>query len=342
MGNIAFNALRDLRFKSMIIRLDGDLAGEFASRLAIDGVGLGQTSTQRIIRSLLSKIPLKLNVTITGPFRALIATAKSFTDPRQVIERRPSAPARGRAGHHHRGPPLEEETAADPDPCEATGQRRPATQPAEVRKTMTIRIARPGLLAAALLAAPLASCISVKAPDKPIEINLNVTIRQEVLVRLQRDVEQLINQNPQAFPQTAEEAMSEAASSCCCLRLAVPAAAQTPGGRCGARRGRVGERYDGYLGRRRAGLSRGPQPGRARSTSSGARSIPTSPPARASARRTSGSPPAASCWRGSGVGRSLSCRADGDMAAQRGAAGSRRAVPELLAAEQDAMRGAVD
>jgi hypothetical protein len=63
-------------------------------------------------------------------------------------------------------------------------------------------IVRPGLLAAAVLAAPLASCISVKAPDKPIDINLNVTIRQEVLVRLQRDVEQLINQNPQAFPQT--------------------------------------------------------------------------------------------------------------------------------------------
>ena len=85
MGNIAFNALRDLRFKTMIIRLDGDLAGEFTSRLAIDGVGLGQTSTQKLIRSLLSKIPLKLNVTITGPFRALIATAKSFNDPRTVI-----------------------------------------------------------------------------------------------------------------------------------------------------------------------------------------------------------------------------------------------------------------
>ena len=63
-------------------------------------------------------------------------------------------------------------------------------------------VARPALLGVALLAAPLASCISVKTPDKPIEINLNVTIRQEVLVRLQRDVEQLINQNPQAFPQT--------------------------------------------------------------------------------------------------------------------------------------------
>jgi len=59
---------------------------------------------------------------------------------------------------------------------------------------------RPIALAIAIAGAPLSSCISLKAPDKPIEINLNVTIRQEVLVRLQRDVEQLINQNPQAFP----------------------------------------------------------------------------------------------------------------------------------------------
>ena len=60
---------------------------------------------------------------------------------------------------------------------------------------------RARLLAAAALGLPLTSCISVKPPDMPIEINLNVTIRQEVLVRLQRDVEQLINQNPGTFPQ---------------------------------------------------------------------------------------------------------------------------------------------
>jgi hypothetical protein len=63
---------------------------------------------------------------------------------------------------------------------------------------------RPRLLHAACGAAlmlPLSGCISVDTPDKPIEINLNVTIRQEVVVRLQRDVEQLINQNPDAFPQ---------------------------------------------------------------------------------------------------------------------------------------------
>ena len=49
-------------------------------------------------------------------------------------------------------------------------------------------------------AAALNGCITVKAPDKPIDINLNVAIKQEVLVRLQQDVQQMITKNPQAFP----------------------------------------------------------------------------------------------------------------------------------------------
>ena len=53
----------------------------------------------------------------------------------------------------------------------------------------------------AALLLPLGGCISVKTPEKPIEINLNVNIRQEVLVRLQEDVEQLVQANPDAFPQ---------------------------------------------------------------------------------------------------------------------------------------------
>lgn len=60
---------------------------------------------------------------------------------------------------------------------------------------------RAAAISAAALSIALTGCISVKTPEKPIEINLNVVIKQEVLVRLQRDVEQLINQNPQAFPQ---------------------------------------------------------------------------------------------------------------------------------------------
>ena len=57
------------------------------------------------------------------------------------------------------------------------------------------------LIASAVLAVPLAGCVTVETPDKPIEINLNVEIRQEVLVRLQQDAQQLIQQNPDAFPQ---------------------------------------------------------------------------------------------------------------------------------------------
>jgi len=53
----------------------------------------------------------------------------------------------------------------------------------------------------ATLAAALEGCVNVRTPEKPIEINLNVAIRQEVLVRMQRDVDSLINSNPQAFPQ---------------------------------------------------------------------------------------------------------------------------------------------
>jgi hypothetical protein len=60
---------------------------------------------------------------------------------------------------------------------------------------------RTARLAAGVAAAlPLFGCITVKAPSKPIEVNLNVDIKQEVLVRLQQDVQQMISKNPQAFP----------------------------------------------------------------------------------------------------------------------------------------------
>ena len=53
------------------------------------------------------------------------------------------------------------------------------------------------ILAGAILCAP--GCVEVTAPDRPIEINLNINIRQEVVVRLQEDVRELIEQNPGVF-----------------------------------------------------------------------------------------------------------------------------------------------
>ena len=42
-------------------------------------------------------------------------------------------------------------------------------------------------------------CIQVQAPEKPIEINLNVNIRQEVVVSLRDDVKNLDQQFPGVF-----------------------------------------------------------------------------------------------------------------------------------------------
>lgn len=61
------------------------------------------------------------------------------------------------------------------------------------------------LMLASLCALPLAGCITVDPPDKPIDINLNVRVEQEVLVRLDREVENLITDNPDAFPTAPDE-----------------------------------------------------------------------------------------------------------------------------------------
>lgn len=45
----------------------------------------------------------------------------------------------------------------------------------------------------------VSGCISVTAPEKPIEINLNVTVRQEVVVSLRKDVADLDKQYPGVF-----------------------------------------------------------------------------------------------------------------------------------------------
>ena len=87
LGNLAFDALRELRYRSMIIRLDGDLAGEFATRLSIEQLGLaGRSGVSKMVQGAFSKVPFRFNITIRGPFRSLIQTAKSYRDPRQQID----------------------------------------------------------------------------------------------------------------------------------------------------------------------------------------------------------------------------------------------------------------
>ncbi len=56
-----------------------------------------------------------------------------------------------------------------------------------------------GMAAIGLATTMLGGCINVSAPDKPIEINLNISVTQEVVYRLDGEAKSLIQQNPGIF-----------------------------------------------------------------------------------------------------------------------------------------------
>ena len=45
----------------------------------------------------------------------------------------------------------------------------------------------------------LGGCVNVTAPDKPIEINLNINITQQVVYKLDGQAKALIDENPGIF-----------------------------------------------------------------------------------------------------------------------------------------------
>ena len=74
------------------------------------------------------------------------------------------------------------------------------TSPARHAHTPCMRTRRARAGVVLVLGSALASgCISVNAPDKPIVIELNINITQEVIYRLAEDVRQNIDENPEIF-----------------------------------------------------------------------------------------------------------------------------------------------
>ena len=69
-----------------------------------------------------------------------------------------------------------------------------------VRNTTYRKMKRRIVVGALLtMSAGLGGCINVTAPDKPIEINLNINVTQEVVYRLDGEAKSLIKQNPGIF-----------------------------------------------------------------------------------------------------------------------------------------------
>ena len=84
-------------------------------------------------------------------------------------------------------------------PVELTVRQAPATTRSmrENRSAWTWTKGSLPLVTAGSLA--LGGCISVEAPDKPIVIELNINIRQEVIYRLAEDAGETIEENADIF-----------------------------------------------------------------------------------------------------------------------------------------------
>jgi hypothetical protein len=86
VSKLAINALRELHYRDMVIRLDGDLAGDFTVRMTIDNIALGNTTMASILRLLTKDLRFKFNIVIQGPLRSVIQTVNSLEDPTGVIQ----------------------------------------------------------------------------------------------------------------------------------------------------------------------------------------------------------------------------------------------------------------
>lgn len=86
MGKLAFDALKNLRYKCLTIFLDGALDGEFVTRVSVNGINQG---TEEARKSFISRpflgLPFIFNVRIEAPFRGLLNSAAGFVDPRGLI-----------------------------------------------------------------------------------------------------------------------------------------------------------------------------------------------------------------------------------------------------------------
>lgn len=88
VGNLAFQTLRDLKYRRMEIVMNGPLTGELVTRVRFDGIEQGDTAQKNIISRTIARIPIQLNVNIRAPFYALLSSTKSLYDPSAVRDPR--------------------------------------------------------------------------------------------------------------------------------------------------------------------------------------------------------------------------------------------------------------
>ncbi|MBC3943209.1 YdbH domain-containing protein [Sphingomonas sp. DOAB1063] len=86
-ANIAFQALKSLRYQSLRVGMNGPLAGEMVTDVRFAGISQGEGAKANFIVRRLQKLPFVFNIRIKAPFRGLLDSAQSFYDPKRLIQR---------------------------------------------------------------------------------------------------------------------------------------------------------------------------------------------------------------------------------------------------------------
>lgn len=86
-GNMAFQALKSLDYRHLVIDMNGPLAGEMITQIRFDGVSQGKGTRSNFLLRRLARLPFVFNVRISAPFHQLMDSVQSWYDPRRLIER---------------------------------------------------------------------------------------------------------------------------------------------------------------------------------------------------------------------------------------------------------------
>ena len=85
MGNLAFDALKAIRYSGLTISLDGKLDGEIVSRVRFDGVRQA-TGDRGLVARMIRNLPFRFNIEIRAPFRGLVGSAMSYVNPALLLQ----------------------------------------------------------------------------------------------------------------------------------------------------------------------------------------------------------------------------------------------------------------
>nr|WP_246346747.1 YdbH domain-containing protein [Sphingomonas endophytica] len=86
-GNLAFQSLRSLTYRSLDVQMNGPLAGEMVTGVSFTGIKQGTGAKSNFLLRRLTRLPIRFNITIRAPFRGLIDSAASFYDPQRLVKR---------------------------------------------------------------------------------------------------------------------------------------------------------------------------------------------------------------------------------------------------------------